>query len=85
MSGRHGDLIPRAARAAAGEGTHFASSRAVSSGEVENEDWASALVEFARGVVGTIEASRVIVGPHVRMRFDVNGDARARWAGTSSG
>ena len=41
--------------------------------DVENEDWASALIEFGSGVVGSLEASRVIVGPHVRMRFDVHG------------
>jgi predicted dehydrogenase len=55
------------------EGTHFSRSDSTELVDVENEDWASALIEFGNGVVGSLEASRVIVGPHVRMRFDVHG------------
>ena len=45
--------------------------------DVENEDWAAALIELGGGTVGSLEASRVIVGPHVRMRFEVHGTAGA--------
>ena len=41
--------------------------------DVENEDWAAALFEFGGGTVGSLEASRVIVGPRVQMRFEVHG------------
>src|SRR5439155_21250875 len=40
---------------------------------VENEDWAAALVEFAGGLKGTLEVSRVIVGAESRYVFEVNG------------
>ncbi len=42
-------------------------------GVVENEDYVSCLVRFASGARGTIENSRVCVGPHVRNAFEVNG------------
>jgi predicted dehydrogenase len=42
-------------------------------GAVENEDYASSLVRFKNGARGTFENSRVCVGPHVRMSFEVNG------------
>ncbi|QYJ15004.1 Inositol 2-dehydrogenase/D-chiro-inositol 3-dehydrogenase [Rubrobacter xylanophilus DSM 9941] len=42
-------------------------------GAVENEDYVSCLVRFASGARGTIENSRVCVGPHVRNAFEVNG------------
>lgn len=73
LSGRTATLIPRRPRLAIGEGTHFSR---VSTGDlvdVENEDWAAALIELGNGTVGSLEASRVIVGPHVRMRFEVHG------------
>ena len=56
-----------------GEGTHFSRVEGGELVDVENEDWAGALVEFGAGTVGSLEASRVIVGPHVRMRFEVHG------------
>jgi predicted dehydrogenase len=73
LSGRTAMLIPRRPRLPVGEGTHFSR---VDTGElvdVENEDWAGALIELGGGVFGSLEASRVIVGPHVRMRFEVHG------------
>jgi len=73
LSGRTAILIPRRPRLPVGEGTHFSR---VDTGEVvdvENEDWAGALIELDGGVYGSLEASRVIVGPHVRMRFEVHG------------
>ncbi len=42
-------------------------------GTVENEDYASSLVRFENGARGTLENSRVAVGPHVRNSFEVNG------------
>jgi predicted dehydrogenase len=42
-------------------------------GAVENEDYVSSLARFKNGARGTFENSRVCVGPHVRMSFEVNG------------
>jgi predicted dehydrogenase len=59
------------------EGTHF---DVVEDGElasVENEDVVWSLVRFGRGVVGTIEASRVAVGPQARYAFEVHGSKGA--------
>jgi predicted dehydrogenase len=44
-----------------------------SHGEVTNEDYVSALVRFANGGCGTMEASRVITGPKCQMAFEANG------------
>jgi predicted dehydrogenase len=46
-------------------------------GPVENEDYVSSLVRFENGARGTLENSRVCVGPHVRMSFEVNGSRGA--------
>lgn len=56
-----------------GAGTHF---DVVEGGElapVENEDVVWSIVRFERGVTGTIEASRVAVGPQARYAFEVHG------------
>src|SRR5579884_2024595 len=67
-------LIPRRPLATMGEGTHFSVVEdGAELGDVENEDWAAALVEFERGVKGTIELSRVLVGAEARYAFEVNG------------
>jgi predicted dehydrogenase len=58
-------------------GTHFA---VVDGGElapVENEDVVWSIVRFERGVTGTIEASRVAVGPQARYAFEVHGSEGA--------
>jgi predicted dehydrogenase len=66
-------LIPRRPLPAR-EGTHFSVvAEDAELGDVENEDWAAALVEFASGVRGTIELSRVLVGAEARYAFEVNG------------
>jgi predicted dehydrogenase len=60
--------LPKAA------GTHFdRGSPGDPTGEVTNEDYFGALVEFANGSRGTFEASRTIVGPEVQMAFDIYG------------
>jgi predicted dehydrogenase len=61
-----------------GSGTHFA---VIENGElkpVENEDYGAMLVRFAdnaqgAGAVGTLEASRVAVGPRANYTFEIYG------------
>jgi predicted dehydrogenase len=68
-----------------GSGTHFAVIEDGELGPVENEDYAAALVRFAAdsgaaGAVGTLEASRVIVGPPCGLGFEIYGtDGSASW------
>jgi predicted dehydrogenase len=55
-------------------GTHYARGRPGDPlGEVTNEDYAGALVQFANGACGTFEASRSIIGPESQMAFEVYG------------
>jgi predicted dehydrogenase len=55
-------------------GTHYARGRPGDPlGEVTNEDYAGALVQFANGACGTFEASRAIIGPESQMAFEVYG------------
>ena len=61
-----------------GSGTHFAVIEDGEMGAVENDDYAAALVRFAPdsragGAVGTLEASRVIVGPQCGLGFEIYG------------
>ncbi len=61
-----------------GQGTHFSvGKKGDPTGEVENEDYVGALVEFENGVRGSFEACRVIFGPKCEMSFGVNGTAGA--------
>jgi predicted dehydrogenase len=70
-----------------GSGTHFAVIENGEMGEVENDDYAAALVRFAggpgsgaAGAVGTLEASRVSVGPQCGLGFEIYGtDGSATW------
>jgi predicted dehydrogenase len=73
LSGRTATMIPRRPPLPVGSGTHFSRVETGELVDVENEDWAAALVELGGGAVGSLEASRVIVGPHVGMRFEVHG------------
>jgi predicted dehydrogenase len=73
LSGRTATLIPRRPPQPMGEGTHFTRVETDELVEVENEDWAAAQVEFGSGTVGSVEASRVVVGPRVGLRFEVHG------------
>jgi predicted dehydrogenase len=73
LSGRTATMFPRRPRLPVGEGTHFSRVATDDLVDVDNEDWAGALFEFGGGTVGSLEASRVIVGPRVQMRFEVHG------------
>ncbi len=59
--------------ATAGVGTHFTVRTDGPVGEVTNEDYVGALVQFANGAHGTLEACRVIRGPECQMAFEVHG------------
>jgi predicted dehydrogenase len=72
LSGRTATMIPQRPRPTA-EGTHFSRVQSDDLIAVDNEDWAAALFEFAGGAVGSLEASRVVVGPRARMRFEAHG------------
>lgn len=56
-----------------GAGTHFAIVEGGEVAPVENEDAVWSLVRFASGLTGTLEASRVAVGPQARYSFEVHG------------
>jgi predicted dehydrogenase len=58
-------------------GTHFAVADDGPRAPVENEDTVWSIVRFASGVTGTLEASRVVVGPQARYAFEVHGSAGA--------
>jgi predicted dehydrogenase len=73
LSGRTATMFPRRPRLPVGAGTHFSRVASDDLVDVDNEDWAGALFEFGGGTVGSLEASRVIVGPRVQMRFEVHG------------
>src|SRR5215216_4905186 len=63
-----------------GTGTHFAVIEDGELGEVENDDYAATLVRFDGGAVGTLEASRIIVGPQCGLGFEVYGtNGSAAW------
>ncbi len=57
-------------------GSHYASGDTLSDQRepVTNEDYLGALVEFADGARGTLEASRCIYGPKNEMSFALNGE-----------
>src|SRR3954447_1444715 len=73
LTGRTATMIPRRPRQPMGEGTHFSRVQTDDLVDVENEDWAAAQVEFASGMVGSLEASRVSVGPRAGLRVEVHG------------
>ncbi len=73
-------LIPRRPKVDMGTGTHFSVAESGELGDVENEDWVIALAEFESGLLGVLEASRVIVGPDCRYAFEANGTQGAvKW------
>jgi predicted dehydrogenase len=73
LTGRTATMIPKRPRLDVGVGTHFSRVETDDLVDVENEDWAGALFEFEGGTLGSLEASRVVVGPRVRLRFEVHG------------
>src|SRR5579875_600828 len=68
-----------------GAATHFAVIENGELGDVENDDYVAALVRFAAGshtagAVGTLEASRVSVGPQCGLGFEIFGtEGSATW------
>src|SRR5215218_5230516 len=68
-----------------GSGTHFAVIEDGEMGTVENDDYVAAIVRFrpdsrVAGAVGTLEASRVIVGPQCGLAFEIYGtEGSAVW------
>lgn len=60
-----------------GTGTHFTLSDGGERAPVENEDAVWGIVRFESGLTGTIEASRVAVGPQARYAFEVHGSRGA--------
>jgi predicted dehydrogenase len=63
-----------------GTGTHFAVIEDGELGDVENDDYTAALVRFDGGAVGTLEASRIIVGPQCGLGFEIYGtNGSAAW------
>ena len=68
-----------------GTGTHFAVIEGGEMAPVENDDYAGALVRFApgaytEGAVGTLEASRIVVGPQCGLAIEVYGtEGSATW------
>jgi predicted dehydrogenase len=61
--------------------SHFSKGRADDPrGRVENEDYAALLVRLESGAVGTLEASRVAVGPRAGYSLEIYGTAGSlRW------
>lgn len=68
-----------------GKATHFAVIEGGEMAPVENEDYAAMLVRFAdtavgAGAVGTLEASRVSVGPRASYNFEIYGtEGSVKW------
>ena len=68
-----------------GTGTHFDVIEGGKKEPVENEDYGGALIRFAdnaiaAGAVGTIEASRVAVGPRASYTFEIYGtEGSVKW------
>lgn len=63
-----------------GSATHFAVIENGDMAPVENEDYAGLLVNFAGGAVGTLEASRVSVGPRAEYSIEIYGtEGSLRW------
>lgn len=70
---------------AMGQGTHFDVIEGGELGPVENEDYATAMVRFSDDgpgaeAVGTIEASRIAVGPECGYRIEIYGtEGSVKW------
>jgi predicted dehydrogenase len=75
--GNQETFISQRPLATAGVGTHFTTRTDGPFGQVTNEDYVGALVQFANGAHGTLEACRVIWGPDCQMAFEVHGTGGA--------
>jgi predicted dehydrogenase len=62
---------------ATGAASHFSRAEGGAPAPVENEDYASALLDFASGAKGTLVASRVAVGEQCAYGIEVHGDRGA--------
>jgi predicted dehydrogenase len=60
-----------------GAGTHFSVATGRPLGDVSNEDYAAALVQFANGVQGSLEVCRVIQGHKCQFAFEIEGTGGA--------
>ncbi len=61
-----------------GRGTHFSLGQPGDPlGDVTNEDYVGALVQFENGAQGSLEVCRAIFGPKCEMAFELNGTAGA--------
>jgi predicted dehydrogenase len=56
-----------------GAGTHFSVGSGGPLGDVDNEDYAGALLRFANGVQGNVEVCRVIQGHKCQFAFEIEG------------
>jgi predicted dehydrogenase len=66
-------MIPERPLPGDGPSTHFAVVEGGPKAPVDNEDYAAGLLRFADGPVGTVEASRVTVGPRCQIGFEIYG------------
>jgi predicted dehydrogenase len=71
--GNRETFFPRRPLAMAGVGTHFSVGGDGPQGDVTNEDYASALLQFANGVQGNLEVCRVIQGHKCQFAFEIEG------------
>ena len=71
--GNRETFFPRRPLATPGVGTHFSVGTGGPLGDVTNEDYASALVQFAQDVHGTLEVCRVVQGHKCQLAFEVEG------------
>ncbi len=63
---------------APGKGTHYDRGQPGDpTGPVTNEDYVGAMIEFANGARGALEADRSIFGPQSQMAFELNGSKGA--------
>ena len=67
-------FIPKRPKPIPGKGTHYSVGKPGDPmGDVTNEDYVGALVEFENGVRGAFEVSRTIFGPKNQFAFELNG------------
>jgi predicted dehydrogenase len=73
VSSQH-TFIPQRPLPVPGRGTHFSVGQSGDpQGQVTNEDYVGALVEFENGARGSLEVCRAIFGPKCEMAFELNG------------